>query len=328
MRRREFITLLGGAAAGWPMAARAQQPERMRRVGALMGYPEAQSELASFLQELQKLGWVEGRNLRIDTRWGIPADPDSMHRFARELVALQPDLILSQSTPAAAALLQETRVIPIVFTTVADPVGRGFVASLARPGGNATGFVVVTESSLGGKWLELLREIAPRVTRVAALFNPAMAPYAEYWLDSFKAAAASFAVEAIRAPIHDSSELESIIAAQAHEPNSGLFVLPDAFTFAYRVEIVSLAARYRLPTVYAFRFFTALGGLLSYGNDLNDNFRLAGTYADRILKGEKPSELPVQSPVKFQLVINLKAAKALGLDVPPTLLARADEVME
>jgi ABC-type uncharacterized transport system substrate-binding protein len=328
MRRREFITLLGGAAAGWPMAARAQQPERMRRVGALMGYPEAQSELASFLQELQKLGWVESRNLRIDTRWGIPADPDSMHRFARELVALQPDLILSQSTPAAAALLQETRVIPIVFTTVADPVGRGFVASLARPGGNATGFVVVTESSLGGKWLELLREIAPRVTRVAALFNPAMAPYAEYWLDSFKAAAASFAVEAIRAPIHDSSELESIIAAQAHEPNSGLFVLPDAFTFAYRVEIVSLAARYRLPTVYAFRFFTALGGLLSYGNDLNDNFRLAGTYADRILKGEKPSELPVQFPVKFQLVINLKAAKALGLDVPPTLLARADEVME
>jgi putative ABC transport system substrate-binding protein len=190
-----------------------------------------------------------------------------MHRFARELVALQPDLILSQSTPTTAALLQETRIIPIVFAIVADPVGSGFVASLARPGGNATGFVV-TESSLGGKWLELLREIAPRVTRVAALFNPAMAPYAEYWLDSFKAAAASFAVEAIRAPINDSSELESIIAAQAREPNSGLFVLPDAFTFAYRVEIVSLAARYRLPAVYAFRFFAALGGLLSYGNDL------------------------------------------------------------
>ena len=325
-RRRDFITLLGGAAA-WPLAARAQQPERMRRVGVLMGYPEAQSEFASFMDELRKLGWVDGRNLRIDTRWGIPADPDSMHRFARELVALQPDLILSQSTPATAALLQETRIIPIVFAIVADPVGSGFVASLARPGGNATGFVV-TESSLGGKWLELLREIAPRVTRVAALFNPAMAPYAEYWLDSFKAAAASFAVEAIRAPIHDSSELESIIAAQAREPNSGLFVLPDAFTFAYRVEIVSLAARYRLPAVYAFRFFTALGGLLSYGNDLNDNFRRAGTYADRILKGEKPSELPVQAPVKFQLVINLKTAKALGIDVPPTLLARADEVIE
>jgi putative ABC transport system substrate-binding protein len=250
-----------------------------------------------------------------------------MHRFARELVALQPDLILSQSTPTTAALLQETRIIPIVFAIVADPVGSGFVASLARPGGNATGFVV-TESSLGGKWLELLREIAPRVTRVAALFNPAMAPYAEYWLDSFKAAAASFAVEAIRAPIHDSSELESIIAAQAREPNSGLFVLPDAFTFAYRVEIVSLAARYRLPAVYAFRFFTALGGLLSYGNDLNDNFRRAASYADRILKGAKPSELPVQAPVKLELVINLKTAKTLGLDVPLQLQQLADEVIE
>ena len=313
LKRRSFFTLLGGATA-WPIVGRAQQPERMRRVGALMGYPEAQSELASFLQELQKLGWVEGRNFRIDTRWGIPADPDSMHRFARELVALQPDLILSQSTPATAALLQETRVIPIVFTIVADPVGSGFVESLARPGGNATGFTPF-EPSLGGKWLELLREIAPRVTRAAALFNPAMAPYAEYWMDSFKAAAASFAIEAIRAPIHDSSELESIIAAQAREPNSGIFVLPDAFTFAYRVEIVSMAARYRLPAVYAFRFFTALGGLLSYGNDLNDNFRGAATYADRILKGEKPSELPVQAPVKFQLVINLQTAKALGLEV-------------
>ena len=327
MRRREFITLLCGVAAAWPLAARAQQAERMRRVGALMGYPEAQSELASFLQELQKLGWVEGRNFRIDTRWGIPADPDSMHRFARELVALQPDLILSQSTPATAALLQETRVIPIVFTIVADPVGSGFVESLARPGGNATGFTPF-EPSLGGKWLELLKEIAPRVTRAAALFNPAMAPYAEYWMDSFKAAAASFAIEAIRAPIHDSSELESIIAAQAREPNSGIFVLPDAFTFAYRVEIVSMAARYRLPAVYAFRFFTALGGLLSYGNDLNDNFRGAATYADRILKGERPSELAVQAPARFQLVINLKAAKALGLDVPPTLLSRADKVIE
>ena len=308
MRRRDFISALGGAAA-WPITARAQQPERMRRIGVLMGYPEAQSEFASFMDELRKLGWVDGRNLRIDTRWGIPADP------------------LSQSTPTTAALLQETRIIPIVFAIVADPVGSGFVASLARPGGNATGFVV-TESSLGGKWLELLREIAPRVTRVAALFNPAMAPYAEYWLDSFKAAAASFAVEAIRAPIHDSSELESIIAAQAHEPNSGLFVLPDAFTFAYRVEIVSLAARYRLPAVYAFRFFTALGGLLSYGNDLNDNFRRAASYADRILKGAKPSDLPVQAPVKFELVINLKTAKTLGLDVPLQLQQLADEVIE
>jgi putative tryptophan/tyrosine transport system substrate-binding protein len=325
MRRREFITLLGGAAA-WPLSARAQG-ERMRRIGVLMGYPEAQSEFASFVQELQKLGWAEGRNLRTDIRWGIPADPESMHRFAKELVALQPDLILSQSTPTTAALFQETRTIPIVFAIVADPVGSGFVASLARPGGNATGFVV-TEGSLGGKWLELLKEIAPRISRVAALFNPAMAPYADYWLSPFEAAAPSFAVEAIRAPIQDTSELESVIAAQAREPNSGLFVLPDAFTFAYRVEIVSLAVRYRLPAVYAFRFFTELGGLLSYGNDLNENFRRAATYADRILKGEKPSELPVQAPVKFELVINLQAATGLGLTVPPTLLGLADKVIE
>jgi putative tryptophan/tyrosine transport system substrate-binding protein len=326
VKRRAFITLLGGAAA-WPLTARAQQPEQIRRIGVLMGYPEAQSEFASFVQELQKLGWAEGRNLRTDIRWGIPADPESMHRFAKELVALQPDLILSQSTPTTAALFQETRTIPIVFAIVADPVGSGFVASLARPGGNATGFVV-TEGSLGGKWLELLKEIAPRITRVAALFNPAMAPYADYWLSPFEAAAPSFAVEAIRAPIQDTSELESVIAAQAREPNSGLFVLPDAFTFAYRVEIVSLAVRYRLPAVYAFRFFTELGGLLSYGNDLNENFRRAATYADRILKGEKPSELPVQAPVKFELVINLKAATGLGLTVPPTLLGLADKVIE
>jgi putative ABC transport system substrate-binding protein len=326
MRRREFITRLGVAATIWPLAARAQ-PEQIRRIGVLMGYPEAQSEFASFVQELQKLGWAEGRNLRTDIRWGIPADPESMHRFAKELMALQPDLILSQSTPTTAALFQETRTIPIVFAIVADPVGSGFVASLARPGGNATGFVV-TEGSLGGKWLELLKEIAPRITRIAALFNPAMAPYADYWLRPFEAAAPSFAVEAIRAPIQDTSELESVIAAQAREPNSGLFVLPDAFTFAYRVEIVSLAVRYRLPAVYAFRFFTELGGLLSYGNDLNENFRRAATYADRILKGEKPSELPVQAPVKFELVINLKAATGLGLTVPPTLLGLADKVIE
>ena len=254
--RRELIVVLGGAAVGWPLAARATAGP-VRRLGVLMGWPEsdpeAQSELASFVQELQKLGWAEGRNLRIDTRWGIPADPESMRRFAKELVALQPDLILSQGTPTTAALFQETRTIPIVFAILADPVGSGFVASLARPGGNATGFVV-TEGSLGGKWLELLKEIAPRVVRVAALFNPAMAPYADYWLSPFEAAAPAFAVEAIRAPIHDTSELESVIAAQAREPNSGLFVLPDSFTIAYRIEIVALAARYRLPSVYAFRF--------------------------------------------------------------------------
>jgi putative tryptophan/tyrosine transport system substrate-binding protein len=330
LRRRQFITLLGGAAA-WPLAARAQQGERVRRVGVLMGWPEsdaeARSERAAFIQELRKLGWTDGRNLRTDTRWANPADPESMHRFAKELVALQPDLILSQSTPATAALLQETRTIPIIFGIVADPIGSGFVASFPRPGGNATGFAV-TEPTQAGKWVELLKEIAPRVTRVAALFNPAMATYAEFWLKPFKAAAASFAVEAILAPVHDASELDSVIAAQAREPNTGLFVMPDAFTITYRVEITSLAARYGLPAVYAFRFFAEVGGLLSYGEDLTDNFRRAATYADRILKGEKPSELPVQAPVKFQLVINLTTAKALSLDVPATLLARADEVIE
>ena len=329
--RRELLAALGGTTAAWPLAARAQQRERVPRIGVLMGWPEsdpeAQSEHASFVQELQKLGWSEGRNLRIDTRWWIPADPESTHRFAKELVALQPDLILSHSTATTAALLQETRVIPIVFAVVADPIGSGFVTSFARPGGNATGFVVM-EGSLGGKWLELLKEIAPRITRIAVLFDPAVASYAQYWLNPFKAAAPSFAVEVTLAPIHDVSELEAIISAQAHQPNSGLFVLPDPFTNAYRVEIISLAARYRLPAVYAFRFFTELGGLLSYGNDLNDNLRRAAIYADRILKGDKPSELPVQAPVKFELVINLRTAKALGLDVPLFLQQLADKVIE
>src|SRR5262252_2906868 len=331
MRRREFIAVIGGAVLTWPMTARAQQADRMRKIGVLMGWPEsdpeAQSERAAFVHELQKLGWADGRNLRIDTRWAAPADPESMHRLAKELVAMQPDLILSQSTPATTALLQETRTIPVIFGIVADPIGSGFVASFPRPGGNATGFAV-TEPTQAGKWVELLKEIAPPVTRVAALFNPAMATFAEFWLKPFKAAAASFAVEAILAPVHDTSELESVIAAQAREPNAGLFVMPDAFTITYRVEITSLAARYRLPAVYAFRFFTEVGGLLSYGEDLTDNFRRAATYADRILKGEKPSELPVQAPVKFQLVLNLKTAKALGIEIPPTLLARADEVIE
>ena len=331
MRRREFIALLGGTVAVWPLAAGAQQTERVRRIGVLMGWPEsdpeAQSERAAFVQDLQKLGWAEGGNLRIDTRWAAPADPESMHRLAKELVTLQPDLLLSQSTPATTALLQETRTIPVIFGIVADPIGSGFVASFPRPGGNATGFAVA-EPTQAGKWVELLKEIAPRVTRVAVLFNPAMATFAEFWLKPFQAAAPSFAVEVILAPVHNTSELESVIAAQASEPNSGLFVMPDAFTITYRVEVTSLAARYRLPAVYAFRFFTKLGGLLSYGEDLTDNFRRAATYADRILKGEKPSELPVQGPVKFELVINRKTAKELDLTIPSSLLATADEVIE
>jgi putative tryptophan/tyrosine transport system substrate-binding protein len=329
MRRRAFISLLGGAAA-WPLAAPAQS-DRVRRIGVLMGYPEsdseAQTKIAAFRDGLQKLGWTEGRNTRIDTRWATPADAESMERFAKELVALQPDLILSSTTPTTAALLQQTRTIPIVFATVADPVGSGFVASFPRPGGNVTGFVVF-EASLAGKWLELLKEIVPRVNRITFLFNPATATYAEFYLNPFKAAAESFAVEAIAAPVRDRSELESVVSAQAREPNGGLIVMPDSFTDLHRAEIASLAARYRLPAVYPRRIFTEVGGLLSYGIDQLDNFRLAATYADRILKGEKPADLPVQAPTKFELVINLKTAKMLGLEVPPTLLARADEVIE
>jgi putative tryptophan/tyrosine transport system substrate-binding protein len=328
--RREFMSLLGGAAAAWPLAARAQQAERMRRIGVLMAYaesdPAAQAWVAAFREELLKLGWVEGRNIRIDTRWAT-ADVELIQRFAKELVALQPELVVSTSTPSTASLLQQTHTIPIIFTNVSDPVGSGFVASLPRPGGNATGFSTI-EGSLGGKWLELLMEIVPRVARVALLFNPATATYAEYYLNPFKAAAASFGVEAIAAPVHDWSEFESVVAAQAREPNGALIIIPDIFTIAHRVEIISLAARHRLPAVYPFRFFAEVGGLLSYGVDLTDNFRRVAIYADRILKGEQPSVLPVQAPVKFELVINLKTAKALGLDVPLFFQQRADEVIE
>jgi putative ABC transport system substrate-binding protein len=327
---RKVIALLGGAAAVWPLAARAQQPERMRRIGVLMSLaesdPEAQVRVTAFLQGLQTLGWAEGRNVPIDIRWAA-SDASLMQQFARELVELQPDLILSHNTPTTASLLRQTRTIPIVFVVVSDPVGSGFVTSFPRPGGNVTGLTNI-EPTMAGKWLELLKEIAPSVARVALLFNSATAPYAEYYLGPFKAAAASLALEMIAAPVRDTSELESAIAAQARAPNGGLVVMTDSFLVAHRAEITSLAARHRLPAVYPFRFFVELGGLLSYGNDLFDSFRRAATYADRILKGATPNELPVQAPVKFELVINLKTAKALGLEIPPTLLARADEVIE
>jgi putative tryptophan/tyrosine transport system substrate-binding protein len=330
VKRREFISLLGGGAAALPLAAGAQDRERIRRIGVLMAYAESDSEaqayVAAFREALQQLGWTEGRNIEIVSRWAA-LDQAAMQRFAKELVALQPNLILSHSTPTTVALLQQTRTIPIIFGIVSDPVGSGFVASLSQPGGNATGFTNIVDS-MAGKWLELLKEIAPRVSRVAFLFNPATATYAEYYLTPFKAAAASFAVEAFAAPVRDKSELEPVIAAHALEPNSGMIVMTDSFTSAHRAEITSLAARYRLPVVYPFRFFAELGGLLSYGNDRLDPFRRAASYADRILKGEKPSNLPVQAPVKFELVINLKTAKALGLDVPFMLQQRADEVIE
>jgi putative ABC transport system substrate-binding protein len=330
LRRRQFIALLGGAAV-WPLAARAQQPGGIRRIGVLMPYAEIDLEgqvfIAAVREGLQQLGWHEGRNIRIDTRWAAPGDAESRQRFAQELVALQPELIFANGTPAVAPLLQHTRTIPIIFSNVADPVGSGFVASFSRPGGNATGFMTM-EGSIAGKWLELLKELSPSVARVAFVLNPAMAPYAEYYLNPFKAAAASLAVEAIVAPVHDTPELASNIAALAREPNGGLIVMPDPFMNAHRVEVTSLAARYHLPAVYAFRQFTKLGGLLSYGPDRFDNYRRAATYTDRILKGVKPSELPVQAPIKFEISLNLKTAKALGLDVPDKLLALADEVIE
>src|SRR5436190_2354370 len=331
MRRRELITLLGGAMVSWPLAARAQQPDRVRRIGVLMGFAEndsqAQTMIAAFREGLQKLGWTEGRNTRIDTRWTTPADAVSRQRFAKELVALQPDVILSHITPTTAALLQQTRTIPIVFATVSDPVGSGFVASFPQPGGNVTGFTSI-EPTMPSKWLQLLQEIAPSVSRVAFLFNPATAPYAEFFLNPLKAAAKSLGVEAVAAPVHDTSELEFVIAAQGREPNSGLIVAPDSFMDVHRAEIASLAGRYRVLAVYPFHQFAQVGGLLSYGNDQLDNYRRAAAYVDRILRGAKPSELPVQAPVKFELVINLKTAKALGLTVPQSILQRADEVIE
>jgi ABC-type uncharacterized transport system substrate-binding protein len=331
MKRREFITLIGSGAAVWPLAARAQQAERIRRIGVLMGFAEGDREgqtfVAAFRDGLRQLGWIEGRNVQIDRRWATADDPGSIPRLANDLVALQPDLILSHSTPTTAALLKQTRSVPIIFAFVSDPLGSGFVTSFREPSGNATGFIVM-EPTVAGKWLELLKEIAPRVTRVAFLFNPTMAPYADYYLKPFKRAAASLRMEAIASPVHDTSEFETIIAAHAREPNGGLIVMPDAFTDSHREDITSLAARYRLPAVYPFRSFAAAGGLLSYGNEQIDNFRRAAVYADRILKGAKPSELPVQGPVKFVLVINIKTAKTLDIDVPLHLEQRADEVIE
>ena len=330
MRRREFLKLVGGSAVAWPLVARAQQPERMRRIGVLMGYAESdrqgQANVAAFRMGFQKLGWTEGRNVAIEYRWAA-AEADLVQRFAKELVALQPDLILTQNTPITAAVLQQTRTIPIIFANVSDPVGSGFVAGLPRPGGNVTGLIDI-DASMAGKWLGLLKEVAPRVARVAFLFNPATAPFAEYYVTPLKAAAASFAVEAIAAPVRDTSELESVVAGHAREPDGGLIVMPEAFMNVHRAEVTSLAAHYRLPAVYPRRFFAEVGGLLSYGNDQSDNFRRAATYADRILHGAKPNELPVEQPTKFELVINLKTAKALGLTVPVHLQQIADEVIE
>ena len=328
MRRRKFLAVVSGAAATWPLAARAQLAPR--RIGIFMGLPEsdpeAQGYVAAFRDSLRKLGWMDGRNIRIDTRWATIADAEALRRSAKELVALEPDLILSNTTFTTTTLLQQTRTIPLIFTMVTDPIGNGFVASFPRPGGNVTGFVVM-EPAIASKWVELLKEIAPRVNKATVLFHPA-STYAENYLAAAQAAGRAFGIEVIAAPVRNKFELEAAVSARAREPNGGFIVVPDGFTDPHRVEITSLAARHRLPAVYGYRFFAALGGLLSYGINLTDNFSRAATYADRILRSEKPADLPVQAPNKYMLTINLKTAKELGLDVPLLLQQLADEVIE
>ena len=328
MKRREFITMLGGAAA-WPLAARAQQAERMRRIGVVMSFapgdPESQLRIAAFEKGLRDLGWVEGRNLRTEYRWADNANALQAH--ATELASMAPDLILANSTPVMAALKAQTRTLPIVFVQVTDPIGQGFVSNLAHPGGNVTGFTSF-EFSIGTKWLEALKEIAPRVKRVAVIFNPETAPFADLFWRPLEAAAPSFAVAPISAGVRNTDELERMADAFAREPNGGLVVLPDVSTTNHRGLIIALAARHHLPAVYPFRYFATSGGLLSYGTDVADVFRRAASYVDRILKGTNPGQLPIQAPTKYELVINLHTARSLGLSVPPTLLARADEVIE
>jgi putative ABC transport system substrate-binding protein len=328
MRRREFITLLGGATA-WPFAARAQQGEQMRRIGVLMAInandAEAQARIAAFVAGLQQLGWTVGKNVRVDYRLaGI--DADTLRKYAGELVALAPDVILAQSSPSIAALLQATRTVPIVFTLVADPVGAGYVDSLAHPGGNATGFTVF-EYSIAAKWLELLKEIAPRVTRVAVFRELAVAAGPAQF-SAAQTVAPSLGMELRPVDTRDAGEIERTITAFAQGSNGGLLVTGSSSSTLHRNLIITLAARYRLPAVYFERLFVAAGGLISYGADYVDQFRRAAGYVDRILKGEKPGDLPVQAPTKYELVVNIKTAKELGLTIPPAVLARADAVIE
>jgi len=328
--RRKFLATLGGAAAAWPLAVRAQQPDGVRLIGVLMAYaqsdPAAQSWLVAFLGALSKLGWTEGSNLRIELRWSAD-NTDRIRAMAKELVDLRPNAIFGVTTPVTGALARETKTIPIVFAGVSDPIGSGFAANLAHPGGNITGFMSNDPAgTMGGKWVELLKEIAPRTVRIELLFNPATAVPLQYSLPSIQAAAFSFAIQVNAAPVHAKDEIEGVIAAQTRDPGGGLIVMPDVFNDVNRELIVALAARYSVPAIYFNRFFS--GGLISYGDIRSEQFRLAAGYIDRILKGEKPADLPLQVPTKFELVINLKTAKALGLEVPPTLLARADEVIE
>jgi putative ABC transport system substrate-binding protein len=326
--RRKLLTALGGAAA-WSLAARAQRGERMRRIGVLMGGAESdpvnQARLAAFLNGLQQLGWTDGRNVRIDIR-SPAARADRNRTYAAELVGLAPDVILASASASVAALQQASRSVPIVFANVIDPVGAGFVASLAQPGGNATGFTAF-EYGISGKWLELLKEFAPHMTRAAVLRDPALAAGIGQFA-AIQSMASSSAVELSAIDTRDVGEIERAVVASARKPNGGLLVTASASALIHRDQIIALATRLRLPNVYPFRYYPSNGGLASYGPDSIDPYRRAATYVDRILKGEKPADLPVQAPTKYELVINLKTAKALGLEVPPTLLARADEVIE
>ena len=330
MIRRDFLTLLGGAAVAWPVVARAQQVDRVKRVGVLMGRaesdPEAQRQAAALRRGLAALGWVSGQNVEIVYRWHA-GETSQAQTFAKELVELRPDVLVPNTTPSLAAMQQATSTIPIIFIGVADPVGQGFVPSLARPAGNMTGFGL-EEPSMGAKWVELLKEVAPAVAHSTILFNPESAPFARMFLPSMEAVARSGALSLRIAPVSNGAEIEHAIAAAGREQGGGLIALPDAFLSGQRDLIVRLAALNRLPAVYTYRPFVAGGGLIAYGIDRVELFRLAASYVNRILKGEKPADLPVQQPTTFELIINLKTAKALGLEVPATLLARADEVIE
>ena len=330
INRRKLVIALGVGALAGPLVTFAQQPEKVRRIGVLMGYaesdPEARVRLAAFQEGLALLGWVDGRNLRIDIRWS-GGDVNRAAAFAKELVALQPEVILANTTPVTAAVQRETRTIPIVFTIVSDPVGSGFVNTLARPGANITGFINF-ESSLVEKWLQLLKEIAPRVTRVAVMFNPNTAPYAEYYLRPFNAAAPTLGVRPFTITVRSETEIPKAIAELAREPNGGLIVMADSFLSVHRKQIIELTARHKVPAIYPTSNIPAEGGLLAYGLDTADLFRRAATHVDKILKGAKPGDLPVEQPTKFKLVINGKTAKALGLKIPQSLLIMADKVIE
>jgi putative ABC transport system substrate-binding protein len=329
MRRREFIAGFGSAAA-WPVVARAQQGDRVRRIGVLMPFDEndrlAKPRISALTQALADLGWTDGRNVRSDLRWA-GGDNNRIRALARELVGLQPDIILTDGTLATIAVQRETRMIPIVFAGLADPVASGIVARLDRPSGNTTGFPD-WEASMGGKWLELLSEIAPGLRRVAIMFNPDIVTASGAYVPSLETAARSLKVEVIAAPVQDDAEIEAAITILGREPGGGCVVMPDVFTFAHRAPIISVAARTNVPAVYSQSFLARDGGLLSYGPDPVDLFRRAATYVDRILRGAKPAELPVQLPTKFEMVVNLKTAKALGLTVPQSILLRADEIIE